>query len=105
MGAGDNFTDKISLELEKNTCVNDECKYVGMLSIKTANKSVDDALKMPDPVDLYYGLLNEGEVACLFADSNAGKSIFAVQMADYISRYRKVLYVDCELSEKQFHIL
>lgn len=104
MGAGDSFTDKISLELEKNTGVNDECKYVGMLSIKTANKSVDDALKMPDPVDLYYGLLNEGEVACLFADSNAGKSIFAVQMADYISRYRKVIYVDCELSEKQFQL-
>lgn len=104
MGAEDCFTDKISLELEKNTRVNDECKYVGMLSIKTANKSVDDALKMPDPVDLYYGLLNEGEVACLFADSNAGKSIFAVQMADYISRYRKVLYVDCELSEKQFQL-
>jgi predicted ATP-dependent serine protease len=59
---------------------------------------------MPDPVDLYYGLFNEGEVACLFADSNAGKSIFAVQMADYISRYRKVLYVDCELSEKQFQL-
>src|SRR5574344_2693826 len=104
MGAGDSFTDKISLELDKNTGVNDECKYVGMLSIKTANKSVDDALKMPDPVDLYYGLLNEGEVACLFADSNAGKSIFAVQMADYISRYRKVIYVDCELSEKQFQL-
>jgi predicted ATP-dependent serine protease len=44
------------------------------------------------------------EVACLFADSNAGKSIFAVQMADYISRYRKVIYADCELSEKQFQL-
>mgnify|MGYP000893669367 CR=1 FL=1 len=94
MGADDSFTDKLSLELEKNSIVSDDCKHVGMLSIKTANKSVEDALKMPDPVDLYYGLLNEGEVACLFADSNAGKSIFAVQMADYISRYRKVLYVD-----------
>ncbi len=104
MGADDSFTDKISLELEKNSIVNDACKHVGMLSIKTANKSVEDALKMPDPVDLYYGLLNEGEVACLFADSNAGKSIFAVQMADYISRHRKVLYVDCELSEKQFQL-
>jgi len=104
MEVDDSFTDKISLELEKNSIVNDGCKHVGMLSIKTANKSVEDALKMPDPVDLYYGLLNEGEVACLFADSNAGKSIFAVQMADYISRYRKVIYVDCELSEKQFQL-
>ena len=40
MGAGDSFTDKISLELEKNTCVNDECKYVGMLSIVTVLKRV-----------------------------------------------------------------
>ncbi len=104
MGADDSFADKISRELEKNAIVSQDCKHVGMLSIKTANRSVEDALKMPDPVDLYHGLLNEGEVACLFADSNAGKSIFAVQMGDHISRYRKVLYVDCELSEKQFQL-
>ena len=104
MEGNDSFTNKISLELEKNSAGNNDCKYVGMLSIKTANRSVEDALRMPDPVNLYYGLLNEGEVACLFADSNAGKSIFAVQMADYISRHRKVLYVDCELSEKQFQL-
>jgi len=104
MGTDDSFADKISFELEKNAIVSRDCKHVGMLSIKTANRSVEDALKMPDPVDLYHGLLNEGEVACLFADSNAGKSIFAVQMGDHISRYRKVLYVDCELSEKQFQL-
>jgi len=98
------FKDKISFELEKNATADPECRHVGMLSVKTANRSVEDALKMPDPVDLYHGLLNEGEVACLFADSNAGKSIFAVQMGDSISRYRKVLYVDCELSEKQFQL-
>ena len=98
------FKDKISFELEKNATADRECRHVGMLSVKTANRSVEDALKMPDPVDLYHGLLNEGEVACLFADSNAGKSIFAVQMGDYISRFRKVLYVDCELSEKQFQL-
>lgn len=98
------FKDKISFELEKNATADPECRHVGMLSVKTANRSVEDALKMPDPVDLYHGLLNEGEVACLFADSNAGKSIFAVQMGDHISRYRKVLYVDCELSEKQFQL-
>ena len=104
MGADNSFTDKISRELEKNAIVDPDCKHVGMLSIKTANRSVEDALKRPDPVDLYHGLLHEGEVACLFADSNAGKSIFAVQMGDCISRYRKVLYVDCELSEKQFQL-
>jgi len=45
MGADDSFTDKISLELEKNSIVSYDCKHAGMLSIKTANKSVEDALK------------------------------------------------------------
>ena len=96
------FKDKISFELEKNAIVDNECRHVGMLSVKTANRSVEDALKMPDPVDLYHGLLNEG-VACLFADSMR-PSIRGAN-GDYISRYRKVLYVDCELSEKQFQLV
>ncbi len=49
-------------------------------------------------------LWHEGEVCCLFADSNLGKSIFAVQMADEIARDQNVLYVDCELSDKQFQL-
>lgn len=56
----------------------------------------------------------EGELCILFADTNLGKSILAVQIADSISRGKqifgfelesdkqKVLYFDFELSDKQF---
>lgn len=77
---------------------------IGMLSIKSANRTLEDAARRPDPEQLYLELWYEGEVCCLFADSNLGKSIFAVQMADTISRTRRVLYVDCELSDKQFQL-
>lgn len=77
---------------------------IGMLTIKSANQTVVDAARRPDPRELYHELLYEGEVCCLFADSNLGKSIFAVQMADEIARSQNVLYVDCELSDKQFQL-
>ena len=77
---------------------------VGMLTLRTANKTLQVASQRPDPEDLYNGLWYEGEVCCLFADSNVGKSIYAVQMADEIARLRNVLYVDCELSDKQFQL-
>lgn len=77
---------------------------VGMLTLRTANKTLQVASQRPDPEDLYNGLWYEGEVCCLFADSNVGKSIYAVQMADEIAQLRNVLYVDCELSDKQFQL-
>lgn len=77
---------------------------IGMLTLKSANQTIEDASKRPDPEQLYLELWYEGEVCCLFADSNLGKSIYAVQMADEISQTRNVLYVDCELSDKQFQL-
>lgn len=76
----------------------------GMLTLRSANRTLREAALRPDPVDLYHELWYEGEVCCLFADSNLGKSIYAVQMADEIARSRNVLYVDCELSDKQFQL-
>lgn len=76
----------------------------GMFLVKTANQTVEDARKRPDPLSLWYGIWYESEVCCLFADSNLGKSILAVQMADEIARTHRVLYIDCELSDKQFQL-
>ena len=76
----------------------------GVFLVKSANQTVEDARKRPDPEPLYLSLWYEGEVCCLFADSNLGKSILAVQMADEIARNRRVLYIDCELSDKQFQL-
>lgn len=76
----------------------------GMFLVKTANQTVEDTRRRPDPEPLYLSLWYEGEVCCLFADSNLGKSLLAVQMADEIARTHRVLYIDCELSDKQFQL-
>ena len=77
---------------------------IGMFTVKTANETVQDAALRPTPRSLFMTLWYEGEVSCLFADSNVGKTIFAVQIADQIAATNPVLYVDCELSDKQFQL-
>ena len=77
---------------------------IGMFTIKSANRTITDAALRPNPKSLYLELWYEGEVCCLFSDSNLGKSIYAVQMADQIASTRRVLLVDCELTDKQFQM-
>jgi len=77
---------------------------IGMFTIKTANKTLTDAAQRPNPRNLYQYLWYEGEVCCMFSDSNLGKSILAVQIAEHIAQTDKVLLVDCELSDKQFQL-
>ena len=77
---------------------------IGMFTIKSANRTITDAALRPNPRSLYLELWYEGEVCCLFSDSNLGKSIYAVQMADQIASTRRVLLVDCELTDKQFQM-
>lgn len=76
----------------------------GMLRIKTANQWALEAAQRPDPKPLWLSLWYEGEVCCLFADSNVGKSIYAVQIASEIAKTQKVIYFDFELSDKQFQL-
>ena len=75
-----------------------------MFETKPVNIIMEQAASAAEPVALVSGLWNEGEVACLFAESNVGKSIFAVQIAEKIAETQKVLYFDCELSDKQFQV-
>lgn len=77
---------------------------VGVLRIKTANATIKEAQLRPDPKPLWLSLWYEGEVCCLFADSNLGKSIYAVQIGESIALTHKVLYFDFELSDKQFQL-
>lgn len=72
--------------------------------VKTANQWMEEAIKIPNPKPLWLSLWNEGELCCLFADSNVGKSIYAVQIATAISLNQNVLYFDFELTEKQFQL-
>ena len=77
---------------------------VGMFTIKSANETIKAAAKERDPMRLYDEFWIENEVCCLFADSNVGKSILAVQIANEVARKQKVLYFDFELSDKQFQL-
>ncbi|WP_281763362.1 AAA family ATPase [Neptunitalea lumnitzerae] len=84
------------------------------LVVKPANKWVEEAKNRPIPNMLFSEFWYEGELCILFADTNIGKSILAVQIADSISKGesingfknqcipKTVLYLDFELSDKQF---
>ena len=95
-----NPLEAIIAELESSQ----ETDNIGMFTIRTANRTIAEAAMRPNPRQLYQELWYEGEVCCLFSDSNLGKSIYAVQMADTIATLRPVLLVDCELTDKQFQM-
>ena len=87
---------------------------IGLFTIRTANQVISEAKNRPKPSKLFGQLWWEHEICILFSDSNLGKSILAVQIADGISKGKKVmglgmeakpqpvLYCDFELSDKQF---
>ncbi|MFI3259338.1 MAG: AAA family ATPase [Rikenellaceae bacterium] len=77
---------------------------VGMFLLKSLNQTIREASTRADPKPLWLSLWYEGEVCCLFADSNLGKSIYAMQIADEIAKSQSVLYFDFELSDKQVQL-
>lgn len=88
--------------------------FKSLFKMQTAEKWLQDARQRPAPKMLFGEFWFEGEICILFADTNVGKSILAVQIADAISKgkridglplegsARKVIYFDFELSDKQF---
>lgn len=82
----------------------DNSRQSNMLVVKSINASNTEAANTPNPVALIPNLWNEGELACLFAKTNLGKSIYAVQISAEIAKTRNVLYFDCEISDKQFQL-
>ena len=85
-----------------------------LLRIRSANQCIEEAKNRPIPKMLFNEFWHEGELCILFADTNVGKSILAVQIANSISKgeaikgfelasqKQKVLYFDFEMSDKQF---
>src|ERR1700744_2402662 len=85
-----------------------------LLTIRNANTWLQQANQMPIPKTLFGKFWHQGELCILFADSNLGKSILGVQIADAISTGKSVepfdceaerqpiLYCDFELTQKQF---
>jgi len=103
------------MEIDNSTQSEVPSPYVGLFEIRNANQWIEKAKTRPIPKMLFDVLWYEGEINILFADSNVGKSILAVQIADSISKGKaipgfrleqpdsqKLLYFDFELSDKQF---
>ena len=82
--------------------------------VNTANNWLQQASDRPVPKMLFGKFWFEGELSILFADSNLGKSILAVQIGNCIntgvamhpftveSHPQPILYCDFELTDKQF---
>jgi len=73
-----------------------------MLAIKSDNQTLADEALLPDPIFLYAPLIVQGEITILFADTGIGKTALSVQIAIYIAKTYRLLYVDLELTDKQF---
>ena len=73
---------------------------------KSANETIKCSKEKKNPKKFWDSFWFENEVSCLYADSNLGKSILAVQIGNHVASLLKkgdtVLYYDFELSEKQF---
>jgi len=86
----------------------------GLFLTRTANYWMEEANARPVPRMLFDKFWYEGELCILFADSNLGKSILAVQIGNSIcngkpiesfaheATRQPVLYCDFELTDKQF---
>jgi len=95
---------------------NESSKYKGLFTVLPANEWIEQAKNSPIPKMLFGQLWFENELCILFADTNLGKSILAVQIGSSISKgeavngfaleaiKQQVLYFDFELSQKQFEV-
>lgn len=95
---------------------NDVTSKKGLFLVKEASQWINEAKDRPIPKMLFSEFWHEGELCILFADTNTGKSILAVQIGNSIAtgepilgftfeaERQKVLYLDFELSDKQFEI-
>ena len=108
---------KSELEVDLiNGFQNQETKNINTgncFNIKPINDWIDDAKNRPIPNMLFSELWYENETCILFADTNLGKSILALQISNALSKgisiigfkmeikAQKVLYFDFELSDKQ----
>jgi hypothetical protein len=107
--------DDIKNETEKLLNQGNEAKESkGLFTVKTASRWIEQAKTRPIPQMLFGEFWFEGELCILFADTNLGKSILAVQIGNSVSKGEQIrgfkletlkqpiLYFDFELSDKQF---
>ncbi|MCM4169817.1 hypothetical protein KCTC52924_03596 [Arenibacter antarcticus] len=112
--AKESFVDTVRSDIDNHkTKLNSGGKSTNCFVVKSADEWIEEAKKRPIPNMLFDAFWFENEICILFADTNLGKSILAMQIADSISRGKsiqgfqletgaqKVLYFDFELSDKQ----
>lgn len=79
-----------------------------IFSAMSANDVISEVKDVSRPKELWGQYWIQNEVCCLFADTNVGKSILAVQIGDNVARKfnpdETVLYYDFELSKLQFEM-
>lgn len=104
----------IKSEVEQHLKQGYESESKGLFTVMTASRWIEQAKTRPIPKMLFSEFWFEGELCILFADTNLGKSILAVQMGNSISKAEPIkgftletpkqviLYFDFELSDKQF---
>lgn len=99
---------------KRQVIISDPDAVVELFDIYPANEWMAMETEHETPQMLFGNFWLEGELCILFADTNMGKSLLAVQLADSITRGEPiapftlgaeaspVLYIDFELTGKQF---
>jgi hypothetical protein len=89
------------------------CRY--LFTVFTGSRWMELGEREPECKMLFGEFWHQGELCILFADTNVGKSVLAVQIGNSIARGKaiaqfalnvkpaKVLYIDFELSTRQFY--
>ena len=128
----DEIAERLSLMVDGNSrWIDSKTAGANLFVVKTGNQWLADAKLRPSPKMLFGEFWFQGELCILFADTNVGKSILAVQIGDAISRgvvssqlsvvgeedsslttdnrqltteceAQTVVYFDFELTDKQF---
>lgn len=94
----------------------EESEFQNLFKFQSANTWITESKDRPVPKMLFGELWFSGELCIFFGDTGKGKTVLAVQIGDSISggiqiahftlqmAKQKVLYVDFELSAKQFEM-
>ncbi|MEC5165954.1 RecA-family ATPase [Flavobacterium sp. PL11] len=108
-----NLKNALESDIQKDFEYNTTIESPSCFNIKTINDWIEEAKNRPIPNMLFSELWYENETCILFADTNLGKSILALQISNSISKGisiegfknevepQKVMYFDFELSDKQ----
>ncbi|GAB4047891.1 AAA family ATPase [Spirosoma litoris] len=107
--------DGLQAEISRQSILREKgSDHIGAFLIRSAADWIAESKKLPTPKGLFDKFWFEGEICILFASSNQGKSLLAVQIANSISTgfpidgfkfdsgAQKVIYIDFEMSTKQF---